>query len=421
MLNVVITLVLLVVYILFGFMDTAFHELSRSKVKSDAEAGVRNAQLLWQHIEDEKAEKAFVASMQLGLVVFLIGIVLSSLPKLELLAQAVPGAWNIGIGVVAAILVIVPANLFSRSVGDANATRSAYALIGIMSLFAKLTYPVSRLTMVLSSVAISMTARGIQEEDEIKDEIIMMVDEGSESGVLDEREHKMIHRVFKFDTRTAEDISVHRTKISALPLDSTADEVISLLAQEQFTRIPVYSDNLDNIEGILHAKDVLNHLGKGASLPHLSKIIRAPYLVPFSKKIDELFIEMKHKQVHMVIVLDEYGGTVGLLTMEDIVEEVMGSILDEHDEEEPPDIERISEGRFAANGVASLEEVAEQIGCTLPVEEYETLGGFIIAQLGRIPEEDEKPELNYEGMMFHVTNIEDNRISKVIIYTQASK
>lgn len=407
-------LLLLFLYILFCFMDSAFQKINLSKLKADAEEGLKKAVLLQRIVE---APQTFLVSLQLAIVLLFMGIVVAGV------LQVIPGAfYGVAPGVLALkalgiVVVFVPANMFCRVLAQRYATRLAYDLIGFVNLFAQLTYPLAKPLSMLSGLA-GRAAVGMlkREEDEIKEEIIMMVDAGSETGVLDEREHKMIHSVFKFDTRTAEDVSVHRTHISALPIQATSEEVVAFLAEEQFTRVPVYSENLDDIQGILHAKDVLNHMFATRNLEdlRLEEMLREPYFVPFSKKVDELFVEMKKKQVHMVIVVDEYGGTVGLVTMEDIVEEVMGSILDEHDEQETPDIQKLSETAFIVNGITELETVAEFFGCSLPTDDYETIGGFIIGQLGRIPEDGERPEINYEGLVLKVTELDEKRISKVI-------
>ncbi len=258
------------------------------------------------------------------------------------------------------------------------------------------------------------------EKDVSENEILMMVDAGGEEGSIDEHEKEMINNIFDFDDKNVEEIATHRKEIVAVPIDISIDELIKVITSEKFTRYPVYENDIDNIVGILHIKDFMKvALGSNKDSFNLKDIIMEPFFVPNTKKADSLFEEMQLKKVHMAVVADEYGGTAGIVTMEDLIEEVMGEIRDEYDDEEVPDITEVTERVTRIEGTTPIEDVAEKLGIDMPDEEFDTMGGFIIGQLDRIPDEDEKNIcVEYEGYIFRVDKIEENRIAMVTVIKQ---
>ncbi|MDR0999532.1 MAG: hemolysin family protein [Clostridiales bacterium] len=283
-----------------------------------------------------------------------------------------------------------------------------------LSVFAK---PIVKLLSASTNVITKLF--GVEDDqtegDVTEEEIRLMIDAGGDTGAIDENEMEMINNVFEFDDKTAEDICTHRMDIVAFSVDADKDVILSILEAEKFTRYPVYEDTIDNIIGILHIKDLMKYIiHNNLHEVDLREILRKPHFVPFSVKTDELFEYMQKNMQHVAIVLDEYGGTLGIVTMEDLIEEVMGNIWDEYDEEEK-DIVAIDENTFNVSGSAELSEVGQFFDVMLPTDDYITLGGFIISQLGRIPDEDEKPEIEFNGLLFKVKSVEDKRIDEVII------
>jgi putative hemolysin len=258
-----------------------------------------------------------------------------------------------------------------------------------------------------------------KERDFTEDEIKMLLDASEESGNIDESEKEMIKNVFEFDNISVDNISIHRKDIVALPIGAGRDEIVRIVTTEKFTRIPVYEENIDDIVGILHVRDFLNYIILPENYNNdnidLRRIMRKPFFVPISKKTDELFDEMQKSKVHFAVIVDEYGGTAGIVTMEDIIEEIMGNILDEYDEEETPEIEKLDETSFVISGTADLKTVSERLGIELPFDEYDTVSGFVIGRTGRIPDEDEKPDFDFNGASFRVIDVEDRRVGKVIV------
>lgn len=253
-----------------------------------------------------------------------------------------------------------------------------------------------------------------------EEEIRQMVDAGGDNGSIDENEKEMINNIFELGKLSAGSIATHRTDIVAVPLDATLEDIKNVTAEEKFSRIVVYDDNIDNIVGVYHVKDMVKYILADVTRVeegnfHLEDLLMEPFFVPFSKKVDELLEEMQLEKVHMAIVIDEYGGTAGIVTMEDIMEEIFGNIFDEYDEEEEEDITQISETVYRINGSTDLSDVEEQLEVEFEEDEdYDTLGGYLIGQLGRIPEDDEMIKIALHGWLFQVEAFEEKRILKVL-------
>lgn len=254
--------------------------------------------------------------------------------------------------------------------------------------------------------------------------IRQMVDAGGSNGSIDESEKEMINNIFELSNTSVEEIATHRTDIVAVPLEATLAEIKEVLMEEKYSRIVIYEDNIDNIVGVFHVKDLVKYILTDSTRMeegnfHLEDIMMQPYFVPFSKKTDELIEEMQREKVHMAIVIDEYGGTSGIVTMEDVMEEIVGNIFDEYDLEEEEDICPIDENSYSISGKADLQDVAEQLGIVFEDDEdYDTLGGYLIGRLGRIPEDDEMPEIAVGGWLFQIKQFEEKRIEKVYALRQ---
>ncbi|MDO4531792.1 MAG: hemolysin family protein [Bacillota bacterium] len=253
-----------------------------------------------------------------------------------------------------------------------------------------------------------------------QEEIRQMVDAGGDNGSIDENEKEMINNIFELTNISAGSIATHRTDIVAVPLDASLEDIKNVTEEEKFSRIVVYDENIDNIVGVYHVKDMVKYILQDVTRMeegnfHLEDLLMEPYFVPFSKKVDELLEEMQLEKVHMAIVIDEYGGTAGIVTMEDIMEEIFGNIFDEYDEEEEEDIMLVEENVYRINGSTDLQDVEEILQIVFEEEaDYDTLGGYLIGQLGRIPEEDESIEIPLCGWLFSVEAFEEKRIMKVI-------
>ncbi len=269
-------------------------------------------------------------------------------------------------------------------------------------------------------ISLLMKKKKAEQENNITEEgIRQMVDAGGDMGSIDETEKEMINNIFDLGNISVGEIATHRTDIVAIPLDATLEDITNVITEEKYSRIVVYDESIDNIVGVFHVKDMVKYiLGDAKRMEedyfHIEDILMTPYFVPFSKKTDELFQEMQREKVHMAIVIDEYGGTAGIVTMEDVIEEIVGNIFDEYDVEEEEDICPIGEDDYRINGTTDLGDVEELLGIAFEDDEdYDTLGGYLIGRLGRIPDEEEKPEISVSGWLFQVESIEEKRIEKV--------
>lgn len=247
-----------------------------------------------------------------------------------------------------------------------------------------------------------------------QEEIRMMVDVGEEKGVIMASEKAMIDNIFAFGDRTAGEVMTHRTDIVAIEAGASLKDILELVAKEGYSRIPVYVETLDNIIGTLHVKDLIPYVQREKAFDLVS-ILHHPYVVPESKKADELFRELKRTKKYIAILIDEYGGTAGLITMEDLMESIVGNIFDEYDQEESEPIQPIGNDLLFDGGVL-WEEAAQALGLEeeQEQEEFETISGFLLAQLGRIPESEEHPQVEYKGWRFLVRQMTGRRIAQIL-------
>ena len=241
-----------------------------------------------------------------------------------------------------------------------------------------------------------------------------MLEAGQESGALKEEGKKMIDSIFAFDDKLAFEIMTPRTDVFAIDIDSPSDEYVDKLMEMRYSRIPVYEEDIDNILGILNIKDYLIQAREhGFENVDLKEILRQPFFVPDTKNIDSLFLELQRTKQHIAILIDEYGGFSGIVTMEDIIEEIVGDIDDEYDEEEP-NIEKINDNTFYLDGFMDIDDVNEETGANLSSENNETVGGIIMEELGEIPDDGSGPfVVEYENYIFTVESIKDRRVERI--------
>lgn len=251
-------------------------------------------------------------------------------------------------------------------------------------------------------------------ENVTEEDILNLVDDSTERGLFEESEREMINNVFEFGDRDAGDIMTHRTDIAAVDVNDNIQDIINIAIEQGFSRIPVYQDDIDNIIGIIYVKDLLTLIGcNDLDSRNLSDFIRKAIYIPESTKCNDLFAKFTEHKLHMAIVVDEYGGTSGIVTMEDIIESVFGNIQDEYDNE-GEEFSVIDENTMTIDGSADLDDVSKALHIDLEKgDEYDTLGGLITDRLGRIPGQNEHPEFVLGDYRFTVLVVEDRRIIKV--------
>jgi CBS domain containing-hemolysin-like protein len=244
-----------------------------------------------------------------------------------------------------------------------------------------------------------------------EDELMSLVDAGQQEGVLEQGERKMIYSIFRLGDTLAREIMIPRIDLLALDVDTSPPEAVDALLKSGFSRVPIYEGTVDNILGLLYAKDLLRIWREGNQIDSLSQLLRPAYFVPEAKKVDELLAEMQSQRIHMAIVVDEYGGVAGLVTLEDIVEEIVGEILDEYDQVEEMPYQSVSEGEYVFQGRVDLDDFNEIMNTDLPDDEADTLGGFIYSQIGRVPTGGE--HVFVDNIQLIVDQVTGRRIRKV--------
>jgi len=419
-------ILLLLVNAFFAGSEIALLSVNANKVRARAEEGDKKAILMKKMIDDPSK---FLATIQIGIT--FAGLFSGAFAAAAFSEPLVNWLIRLGVTIPRSVLMsitivlitatlsyfnLVFGELVPKRVAMRKADAIATAIVSVLRLISVAATPFVKILSISTNAMLRLF--GIDpndnEEEVTEEEIRMMVDVGGNTGMIDEAEKEMINNVFEFDNKTVDDIAVHRTDIVALAVDAPKAEIIEVALRDRYSRIPVYEENIDNIIGILHLKDFMNAVllpeNVKADAIDLRAIIRKPFFVPVSKTTDKLFEEMQKSKNHMAIIVDEYGGTEGLVTMEDLIEEIMGSIYDEYDEEDAPDITTVDANTFVLAGTADLDTVASFFDVTMPVDDYETVSGFIIGQIGRIPADDEHPEVEFEGLLFKVDRIEDKRI-----------
>ncbi|WP_281888828.1 hemolysin family protein [Paenibacillus sp. YYML68] len=425
--EILILLVLIVLNAFFAASEIALISLNDNKIKAMAEEGHKKAKLL-QNLLSEPSR--FLATIQIGIT--LAGFLASAFAAESFagrLAQFLHSA-NVPLPIatlelISVILITLLLSYFTLVLGELVPKRLALQKAEPIAMFAatpltllsKISSPfVKLLTFSMNALVRLAGVDPNEKKDEVtEEEIRMMVEVGNENGAIQETERLMINNIFDFDNKTVSDIMTHRSNVVGIPVNISLNEVIRLINIEKYTRLPVYEGSIDTVVGILHVKDLLDYIEHGGeSELEVRNISRPPYFVPTSKKIDLLFKELQKNKVHMAIAIDEYGGTAGIVTIEDVLEEIVGNIFDEHDEDDK-EIEKLDANTYMVSGIVNLRDLRNQLHISFPYEEYDTLNGFLIGQLGRIPLRGEHPVIEYEGVVFRVEEVDERRITKVKI------
>lgn len=271
---------------------------------------------------------------------------------------------------------------------------------------------------IVKSVKKGLESRRHGKPEEVEEDILTMVSEGQEKGTIEADEAEMISNIFALNDKEAGDIMTHRSQIAALGADMTLKDALDDMLDRTNSRFPVYQENIDHIVGILFLKDAfrMNRIAtnRKMAIKDIPDLLRKAFFVTEKKKIDILFQEMQQKKMQMAIVIDEYGQTAGLVTMEDILEEIVGNILDEYDEEESH-IQKKGQDEYVIDGMSELKELEERFGIDFEEEEFDTLNGFLISKMDRIPEENEKFSIVVGDYQFQILKVENRRIKKVLV------
>ena len=421
--QLIILVILILLNAYFAASEIAFISLNDAKIEKQAKEGNKKAKQIEKML---KEPSKFLATIQIGIT--LAGF-LSSAFASETFADMLAPVLNswipaISIGVwksISIIIITIILSFFTLVFGELVPKRLAmkhyekisFATIGVIRAISIITAPFVKLLTVVTNAISRIFGVGENEEETVtEEEIKMMVNQGEEKGTIEESEKELINNVFEFNDITVSEIMRHRKDIFAVDMRISNEELLDELSQEEYrySRIPVYDETIDEIKGILYVKDILKNIKKKNF--KVKNLIKEAYFVSQNRLINEVFKELQKNKMQIAIVVDEYGGTAGLVTMEDILEELVGDIYDEYDEEEK-EYEKIDENTYILSGSLPIYDVNKLLDAGIPEGDYDTLSGFLQEELGRIPEDEEKPVIETEKVTYKIEEYEDKRILKV--------
>lgn len=420
----VLTLFFLLLGALYAAGESAVNNLSASQVKKEAENGQKKAKTLQKILE---AQEGAVSPLQSGLLISgLLGLCFSLRAFVQPVYRCFFGEKNSAPGSLLTFLAVtllytlfffLLADLLPKKGARHSARRFSYRWAGLIWGLSCTAKPLLSLCTLLSNGILRLFRVDPRSLDDIvtEEEILQMVGEGEEKGVIEETEKDMIQNILDFNDTTAEETMTHRTDIVAVEDEAPVSEVVNAALENGCSRIPVYHEDIDSVVGVCYVKDLLPYVGKNVpENVRLTDLMRPAYFIPETKKCSQLFTEMTERKVQIAIVVDEYGGTAGLVTLEDLVESIVGNIQDEYDNEEE-EIHRMSETEFTVDGATSIDEISDLTGVDLPEGDYDTIAGLVTEQLGRIPKEGEHPQIQVGRLSITVQEIEDQRLSRLLI------
>jgi len=405
---ILILLILVCGSAFFSASETALTSLNKIKLRNMAEENVKNADKVQKLIDDPNR---LLSSILIGNnLVNNAAAALTTMIAVSLLGgQSGVGAATM----IITIIILIFGEITPKTLASQNAEKVSLAVSNIISVIVVISTPVVKVMNLITNVLIKILGGNSTEKTPTitEAELKTMVNVSHEEGVLEVDERRMINNVFDFGDLKAKDVMTPRTDMVCVEDTITYDEIVSIFKEERFSRLPVYHESVDNIIGILYVKDIIfideQHF-------KITDYMREPFFTYESKPISELFSEMRGNRIRAAVILDEYGGTSGLVTLEDLVEEIVGDIADEYDEQEK-EIEVIKEDEFIVDGSTRLEDVNEMIGLHLASEDFDTIGGYVIGILGSFPDGGE--EVETDNIKIVVEEVDKNRIEKLRIYT----
>ncbi len=425
--EIILLVILIALNAFFAAAEIAFISLNDNKIDIQAKEGNKKAKSIKGMLENPSK---FLATIQIGIT--LAGFLSSAFaseafaselaPVLFRLAPAISlQSWNkIAIIIITMILsyfTLIFGELVPKRVAMKYSEKLAFASIGIIKTISILTAPFVKFLTVSTNIVSKILGVGAVEEETVtEEEIRMMVDVGEEKGTIDTEEKAMINNIFEFNDKAVSEIMTPRKDVFALDMNLSISKVIEELTEDfRYSRVPVYDETIDNIKGIVYVKDIL--LSTKNKNVRVRNLVKEAYFVPETKLVNELFEELRKNRKQIAIILDEYGGTSGIVTMEDILEEIVGEIYDEYDEIDKK-YEKIDENTYLMSGGMSIGDVEKLLDIEIPEGDYDTLSGYLLDELGRIPNEKEKPIIETENAVYKVEKTAENRIIKVKVCKQ---
>lgn len=393
----------------FSSSETALFRLSKHRIHQLIDEGTKNARNV-KNLKDDPNKM---------LITILIGNNLVNIAASSIATKlAIDIFGNAGVGIATGVmtfLILLFGEITPKSYAVENTEKHSLKVAVPISILSKILYPVIYILNLFSKLLYRIIGGRLAESEPYitEEEIKSMVKVGEKEGVVEEDEKEMIQSIFKFSDTIVKEEMVPRVDMVCLSIDSKGQEAMKIARETGYSRIPVYKDKIDNIEGILYTKDLLMALkNEDEEDVDLKDLMRSPIFVPETKKIDELLKVLQRERTHMAIVIDEFGGVEGLITLEDVLEEIVGEIFDEYDEEVEP-IEKIGKEKFLVDARMNVDDVNEELKIDIPEKEYETISGFVLSQLGRTAEEGDIVE--HKDVKIKIESVKNHQILKVKI------
>lgn len=403
---------LLAISAFFSGTETAYFASNKIKIRHMAEEGNKQAALTRRLMENPGR---LISIVLVGNNLVNIGATaLATYMAINIFGDSGPGIAT----VVMTFLVLVFGEITPKTIMSSNPEKFALKVSKTINVLGIVLHPFIRMLNVFTGVFIRLFGVENAKANLVtEEEIRMLVNVGQEEGLLDEDEREMIDSIFEFDETVAREVMVPRIDIIGIDSEIRIDDAVELIVECGHSRIPVYDQSIDNIVGIIYAKDLLRQImeDKQKGKPQVREMMRPAYYVPESKKVRELFAELRKSKVHMAIVLDEYGGTAGLITIEDLIEEIVGDIWDEFDIEKKQ-IEQLPDGSLRVDARTSIYDINECLEIELPDQDYDTISGLVFHQLGKLPLEGQ--ELEIDGLKIIVEKVVGRRIAKLRLLRQ---
>ena len=415
--SLTLLLALLLVSLYIGLIYTALTNIRQTAMREQAEAGNSGARQVLALL-DQLVK--LTLTYQISQLLLTIGMTVIATVQIAqpLLAMTTLPPFLIYAGTLAALAlaIIFFEQLLPTALGSAYADQLAPVLAGSARLWLLLFTPVVYVIMALSKAISSMFGGDTVAISVTEEEIMTLVDAGQKEGTIDDEEKAMIFSVLQFGETLVREVMIPRMDIVAVEINTPLDVAIGKFVESGHSRIPVYDDKIDNVEGLLYAKDVLTMWHNGETRPQsIRDLMRPTYFVPESNRADLVLKEMQVSKIHMAIVVDEYGGTAGIVTIENLIEEIIGDIQDEYDIAEEAEYTQISATEYTVDGSMDLDDLNELLPVSLPTDGHDTLGGYIYGQVGRVPKEGEVIEDTDHRLTLTVQSVEGRRIRKVLL------
>ncbi|WP_461612412.1 hemolysin family protein [Clostridium sp. Marseille-QA1073] len=424
--QIILVVILTLINAFFSSAEMAIVSMNKNRIKILAEEGNKKAQLL-EKLNEEPSK--LLATIQVGITLAGFFSSASAATGISSYLSRYLSQFNIpyvnqisliSITIIIAYLTLVFGELYPKRIALQKSETIAMLSIKPILIVSKITAPFVKLLSLSTNALVKLSGLNTENLDEkiSREEIKSLVHVGREHGVFNETESEMINSIIEFDDKLAKEVMKPRTETFLLNINTPIMEALDKLLRENYSRVPVYEENPDNIIGILYMRDMLAEAKiKGFENIEIRPILHKPYFVIENKPIDDLFKELQSKKIHMAVLIDEYGGFSGIVTIEDLIEEVMGEINDEYDELELL-IEKIDDNTFLINGLLSLNDFNSYFDVDLQCEDFDTIGGFLLNIIGGIPETDEEKLVEYENLSFKVEEVLDKRISKIKMYIE---